>query len=81
MRELFSPHPNLDAARAARLIVAGLFRRRFWGAVVGLGIAAPLLLILAGGTGTGPLAGILALAGLWVYEDLWIRAGQAPPLS
>ena len=24
---------------------------------------------------------LLALAGLWIYEDLWVKAGQAIPLS
>jgi hypothetical protein len=27
------------------------------------------------------LAGILALAGLWLWEDLWVKAGQSVPLS
>jgi hypothetical protein len=26
-------------------------------------------------------AAMLALAGLWWFEDLWIKAGQAAPLS
>ena len=29
----------------------------------------------------GGLGAVLALAGLWIYEDLWVRAGQAIPLS
>jgi hypothetical protein len=27
------------------------------------------------------LAALLALAGLWLWEDLWVKAGQAVPLS
>jgi hypothetical protein len=27
------------------------------------------------------LAGVLALGGLLVYEDIWVQAGQAVPLS
>jgi hypothetical protein len=27
------------------------------------------------------LAAVLALGGLWLWEDLWVRAGQALPLS
>jgi len=27
------------------------------------------------------LAAVLALAGLFVFEEIWITAGQAPPLS
>jgi hypothetical protein len=26
-------------------------------------------------------AAVLALAGLWWFEDIWIQAGQLPPLS
>jgi hypothetical protein len=40
----------------------------------------PFLLIVwvPGGMVIGAL---LALAGLWVYEDVWVRAGQSIPLS
>jgi hypothetical protein len=27
------------------------------------------------------LAAILTLAGLWLWEDLWVKAGQSIPLS
>jgi hypothetical protein len=27
------------------------------------------------------IGALLALAGLWVYEDVWVRAGQSIPLS
>jgi len=27
------------------------------------------------------VAALLSLAGLWVYEDLWVKAGQSLPLS
>jgi hypothetical protein len=27
------------------------------------------------------LAAALTLAGLWLWEDLWVRAGQSVPLS
>jgi hypothetical protein len=27
------------------------------------------------------VAAVLALGGLWLYEDLWIRSGQSVPLS
>jgi cytochrome c biogenesis protein ResB len=36
------------------------------------------ILVLPGGMVIGSL---LALAGLWVYEDLWVKAGQSIPLS
>jgi len=86
MAELLVPHPNADATKAATLIVWGRFRERFWGHVVGLGIALPVLM-LAFYAGDGPpaplaiIAALLALYGLYVYEELWIKAGQAIPLS
>lgn len=81
LAELYGPHPNLEAARAARLLTGGPYRHRFWGQVVGGGFLAPLVLLAVGGTPATLIAAVLALAGLWAYEDLWVRAGQALPLS
>ena len=83
--ELFSRHPVRDASLAARLITRGGLRRRFWAGVVLGGIIAPLVLIVAGAVSASPplaiVAALLALAGLWLWEDLWVRAGQSIPLS
>ena len=50
-----------------------------------LGLAAPAALgvvfLAAGGVGVLAAAGACALAGLWFYEDAWVRAGQSVPLS
>jgi formate-dependent nitrite reductase membrane component NrfD len=78
--ELSGSHANVPAARAARLFVAGHWRPRFWGGVVLAGIVAPIVLAWLGAVGLG-LGAILALAGLWLYEDLWVKAGQSIPLS
>jgi Fe-S-cluster-containing dehydrogenase component/formate-dependent nitrite reductase membrane component NrfD len=80
LADLLSRHPSVDAARAARLVTHGHFRRRFWGGVVAAGTALPLGLIALGPGGVAPAA-VLALAGLWLWEDLWVTAGQAIPLS
>ena len=77
--ELGGAHPNLDAARAARLITRA-WRGRFWGVVVVIGIVVPLLLAVVGPF-AAVAAALCALAGLWVYEDLWVKAGQSIPLS
>jgi Fe-S-cluster-containing dehydrogenase component/formate-dependent nitrite reductase membrane component NrfD len=77
--ELGVRHPSLDAARAARLLTRGALRGRLIAAVV-LGLALPAALAWLGGPALPPAAA-LALAGLWIYEDAWIRAGQAMPLS
>jgi hypothetical protein len=47
--------------------------------VVG-GLLLPLALAGLGPTGA-TVAAVLTLAGLWVYEDLWIKVGQSIPLS
>jgi Fe-S-cluster-containing dehydrogenase component/formate-dependent nitrite reductase membrane component NrfD len=80
--ETGTSHASHDAARAARLIRRGPYRARFWWGVVVGGTIVPLLLLLSplypwGST----LAALLVLWGLWLWEDLWVRAGQALPLS
>ncbi|HMH52334.1 MAG TPA: 4Fe-4S dicluster domain-containing protein [Candidatus Acidoferrum sp.] len=76
--EFSGSHANVDATRAARLLTRGAMRREFWWGAVVAGLVLPLVLIP---TPALPLAPVLALAGLWIYEDLWIKAGQSIPLS
>jgi Fe-S-cluster-containing dehydrogenase component/formate-dependent nitrite reductase membrane component NrfD len=83
--ELYGPHPNADVAEAAELLRLGPYAGRFWvgAAIVGAGLP---LLLLAGYTSTGSgallgVAAVSALGGLWVYEDTWVRAGQAVAMS
>jgi formate-dependent nitrite reductase membrane component NrfD len=78
--ELGGRHANLDASRAADLITEGRYRSWFWGGVVVAGVLVPLALAALGTAGAAAAA-VLALAGLAIYEDLWLRAGQAIPLS
>jgi formate-dependent nitrite reductase membrane component NrfD len=80
LAELFGAHANVDVSRAARLITRGGFRASFWLWVVGAGVVVPLLLIWFG-PAAAAVAALLSLAGLWVYEDLWVKAGQSLPLS
>jgi Fe-S-cluster-containing dehydrogenase component/formate-dependent nitrite reductase membrane component NrfD len=74
-----------DLRRAAELILRGELSRRFWIVVVVLGTIVPLGLLGLGVAGGGqalmPLAAILSLVGLWVFENIFIKAGQAVPLS
>ena len=58
------------------------YRARFrWGVVLA-GTAVPLVLLLNPSLpATSAAAAVLALGGLWLWEDLWVRAGQALPLS
>ncbi|MBI3063094.1 MAG: 4Fe-4S ferredoxin, partial [Deltaproteobacteria bacterium] len=60
---------------------------RFWWLAVGLGNLVPILLLMWVGLQDGAayftsaLVAFLVLIGLWVFEDLWIKAGQSVPLS
>jgi formate-dependent nitrite reductase membrane component NrfD len=78
--ELLVAHANADAARAARLITRGPWRLPFWGGVVSAGNVLPILLVWAN-PHAAALGAALALAGLWLYEDVWVKAGQSVPLS
>jgi hypothetical protein len=50
---------------------------------IGLGNIVPIVLVLWPISSILPniLAAVLVLFGLWMYEHLWIKAGQAVPLS
>jgi len=81
------PAMSEDFRRAADLIWRGELSFRFWIGVVLIGTIVPLILLgttLRAGAGGASAAGgaaMLALAGLWTFENLWIEAGQAVPLS
>ena len=78
--ELGSKHPSVDVARTAKLITRGHFRNRFWTGVIALGVVVPLLIVWLAPAAI-LLAALLVLAGLWTYEDIWVKAGQSVPLS
>jgi Fe-S-cluster-containing dehydrogenase component/formate-dependent nitrite reductase membrane component NrfD len=85
--EVFLPAFSVDVERATRLITHGELRKRFWGGAIALGGLVPLALIWVAPSSdplrlTFDVAGaILALAGVFVFDEIWIIAGQAPPLS
>jgi len=81
LAERYTPHPNLDAAAAARLITEGPWRRVFWGGVVIGGTLVPALLLIPASPVAAGLASLLALGGLYLWEDIWVRVGQSVPLS
>jgi Fe-S-cluster-containing dehydrogenase component/Ni/Fe-hydrogenase subunit HybB-like protein len=69
--------------RAVEMFVSGPLRGEFWWGAVGCGCALPLALIAwrgAGGAGA-LLAAVMALAGAYYWDRVWVRAGQAVPLS
>jgi Fe-S-cluster-containing dehydrogenase component/formate-dependent nitrite reductase membrane component NrfD len=84
LAELYTPHASSDVARSAKLLTNGVLSPIFWGGAVFIGLFVPLVLLFVSRGTPGPLAalaGIAALAGLLVYEDLWVQAGQSTPLS
>jgi Fe-S-cluster-containing dehydrogenase component/formate-dependent nitrite reductase membrane component NrfD len=81
--DLFMKHGAEDAHRAGALLVHGPLSKPFWLCAIGLGIVVPVVLVLWPLSSLIPniAAAVLVLFGLWYYEHLWIKAGQALPLS
>lgn len=76
--EFYSRHPTEDAEAAAALIVRGRYRHRFWWGVFAAGHLVPIALLTEGALGP---AALLALAGIFLFEDLFVEAGQSIPLA
>src|SRR5689334_22107659 len=74
--------PTRHHELAAAAIRRGAFARTFWFGAVGLAVAA-IVLAIAGTAATPVLApaAVLALAGSFAWEYVWVAAGQAVPLS
>src|SRR5579863_9447855 len=88
MGEIALPHVSEDVRITTQVLVNGRLSRRFWGLVVGTGLIAPIILIslvmaslLPSASAFALVAAVLAIAGLWWFEKLWVKAGQAAPLS
>jgi Ni/Fe-hydrogenase subunit HybB-like protein len=81
--EAHQRHVSEDVGRATDLLKRGALSGSFWGGAIGIGTVLPVaLLVIPAASGVAyALASIAALAGLWIFEDLWIKAGQAVPLS
>ncbi|TMA95029.1 MAG: 4Fe-4S dicluster domain-containing protein [Deltaproteobacteria bacterium] len=81
--ELLMKHGAEEARRSGELLLSGALSKSFWICVVGLGTLVPIGLTFWQVSSVVPnvVASLLALFGLWMYEHLWIKAGQAVPLS
>ncbi len=78
--EVAVPHTNRDSA-AASTHMTRKRKNAFWWGAMAAGVLLPLgLVALVGDAGFG-LAGLAALVGLYIYEHLWIEAGQSVALS
>ena len=84
---LMAPHATANAAWGRRELTRGAVAGRFWGVGLAVGVALPLALFAAmlAAPGAQPalviIAALAALIGLVGYEDAFVRAGQAAPLS
>ncbi|MBA3948744.1 MAG: polysulfide reductase NrfD, partial [Acidobacteria bacterium] len=83
---LLAPSPTRHHELAVAAIRRGPYARLFWGLSLGLGGVVPLALLGFGiaGTLTGPIvtaASLLALAGAFAWEYVWVDAGQCVPIS
>ena len=86
LAELYLSKATEDARRATDLLKRGPLRESFWAGAIGFGALLPLVLLIASGFRAEAdvayiLASVFSLIGLWIFEDLWIKAGQAVPLS
>ena len=80
--EFLMPHATDNAAYAARLITHGPFKKWFWGGAVVVGGILPLcLLAMPFDFHSTAIAGLLALAGLLIFEWCFVMAGQSVPNS
>jgi formate-dependent nitrite reductase membrane component NrfD len=81
--EFMMPHATDNSAYAARLITHGPFKLWFWVGTVGLGGVLPLWLLWLAPFEffNTVLAGLLALAGLLIFEWCFVMAGQSVPNS
>ncbi|HEX2912396.1 MAG TPA: 4Fe-4S dicluster domain-containing protein [Chloroflexia bacterium] len=86
LSELFVPHVNNHATRAAHVLRSGRLSQTFWWGFILVGALIPLGLLITSlllSTSALPaaLGALLAVAGLLIYERIWIIAGQEVPLS
>ena len=86
--ELFpDPDRSRNARVALRAMIRGRYALRFWlgGVVAGLVVPTGMVIFAVAAEIEGPAltapAGALALAGMFAYEDAFVRAGQSAPLS
>lgn len=82
LAEFVLKHGSPDAAKVSGFILRGPYALRFWGGVVLLGIVVPCVTLSL--TPVGPvhaIAALVAIAGMYVVEQIWIEAPQRIALS
>ena len=78
--EIWGRHATADAEAAAHLMRTGPRGMRLTGVLFG-GHIVPLIGLVVGGSSMQVMAGVLALAGVLLYEQLWVDAPQRLPLA
>ncbi|HEU5452910.1 MAG TPA: 4Fe-4S dicluster domain-containing protein [Terriglobales bacterium] len=86
LAEISLPHVSEDVALAIGSLTSGALSGRFWLLAIGLGLVLPIVLTALAWSRIVPpgvigIAAAFALAGVWWFEDLWVKAGQIVPLS
>ena len=67
---------------ATNAIRRGAFAQLFWGGAIGVAAASVVVAALFSRVPGGPgIAAVLALAGSFAWEYIWVEAGQSVPLS
>jgi formate-dependent nitrite reductase membrane component NrfD len=79
--EFGMPHASEVAAKAAHEISGGRYRAHFWGGSIALGHVLPFILVLIANPVSAALAGIAAIAGLYLFEYAFVMAPQEIPNS
>ena len=80
-------HGSRHVELAVETMTRGRYARQFWVGGVAVGMVVPaaiaILVLATDLSSPAPLAaaGIAAVAGLFAYEDAFVRAGQSVPLS
>ncbi len=78
--EFATTHPTADAKKTAKMITKGKYKNAFWAGAILLGNAIPFFLALAHSLILSPLllaaAGACVLIGIYITEDIWVKAPQ-----
>ena len=79
---LLAPSGTRHHQLAIDAIRRGAFARLFWGGAISVAAASVVVAALFSQLPSGPgIAAVLALAGSFAWEYIWVEAGQSVPLS
>lgn len=79
--EISLPHVTAHAKLATKHLTEGIFKRYFWGGLLGGGVLPVVLIALIPNPVGLFLGSVAALAGLLAFEHAYVQAGQSVPLA